>query len=414
MKQLTVRGKTYQLPIYLPDATRGVVKGLDISDLQTVGIRGVVVNTYHLTGNNLGLDMKTAGGIGKFMNFNGLFVSDSGGWQIFSLIHRNKSPRPYEHGISCCSPSEEKIAYIPELTHRVLRQQNKNSAYSGDNNNVWGNNKVSSGYISDEGVVFGATTGTKDIFTPEDSITAQFNIGADILICLDDFTPPGATNEIINTSVDRTVLWAQRSKKRYLELIKERGLDNASRPLLLAVIQGDSNYTKRKECIDRLVEIGFDGYGYGGYAIDETGNLDLDLSRFIAENIPNDKIKFALGVGRPYQIAACYNMGWNIFDCTLPTRDARHQRLYTLDIAPTSMQDLLNPDIYRYIYIGKAHYSKDTRQISEFCDCFTCKTYTRAYLHHLFKIKDNLALRLATIHNLRTYSRLIEALQRLS
>ncbi len=390
-----IRNLAIRLPIYLPDATRGVVKGLDAIDLKEAGIEAVVVNTYHLrTSPGIdvlnkfgGLKLAPLASLGKlklpefalgkfearfasfrlgrlknFMGFNGMIVSDSGGWQVFSLIHRNGGK----------------------------------------------------GSIYDEGVVFNIGGGEKEMFTPEKSIQTQFAVGSDIMICLDDFTSPDASNDRIKESVERTVLWARKSKEEYTKILGERNLSNSERPLLIAVIQGGLDKSARKYCAEKLMEIGFDGYGFGGYVVDEKGELDLEISKYIADLIPNDKIKFALGVGTPYQIAICRQMGWDIFDCTLPSRDARHKRLYTFAHEPKKLGDLLKKECYGYIYINKSIYACDKESIEKNCDCYTCKNYSRAYLHHLFKIHDTLAFRLATIHNLRHYSRLVGYLREFS
>lgn len=349
MTSIKIRGIDVSLPIYLPDATRGVIKGIDMIDAINAGVEGVVVNTLHLA------ELGDIGGVKKFMGFESLVVSDSGGWQVFSLIHRNKTP----------------------------------------------------GKITDEGVEF--TVGTKkQIFTPEQSIQIQFKIGSDIVICLDDFTPPDATQEKILESVNRTILWAKRCKEEFT--ILTQNIPNP--PALLAVIQGGWSYEARKLCASELIKIGFDGYGFGGYVIDpKTSKMDLEIAKYIADLIPDDKIKFALGVGKPYEIAICYKMGWQIFDCTLPTRDARHKRLYVFNYNPQNAQDLLDKNIYGYVYIDKNKYTHDLTPIEEFCDCHTCKNYSKGYLYHLFNIGDTLAYRLATIHNLRFYTRLIGMLR---
>lgn len=349
---MKIKGKVYKTPIFLPDATRAVVKALDSNDLQSAGVKGVVVNTYHLM-DRPGLDfVQSAGGIKKFMNFHKLVVSDSGGWQIFSLIHRNK--------------------------------------------------KV--GKITDEGVTFSIGDIRNKLFTPENAIEAQFKIGADIMICLDDFTPPNADKETIKKSVERTIHWAERSKRKYLEILKKEKISKAKRPLLFAVIQGDADKEMRKQCAEALLDIGFDGYGFGGYPIDKkTGKLDLEIAEYLSNLIPNKYPKFALGIGTPKDIISCVKFGWTMFDCTLPTRDARHKRLYVFENDPKRC---------KYLRINKTEYKKDMKPISKNCDCHTCQNYSRAYLHYLFKINDILAERLASIHNLRTYTRIVESLNR--
>lgn len=361
MKKLKIKDKSYDLPIFLPDATLGVVRTLDNRDLSEAGINGVVVNTYHLVtnpGTNL---IKKVGGIKKFMNFEGLVVSDSGGWQIFSLIHRK-------------------------------------------------NNR---GKITNKGVEFSVGKGKKSVFTPEESINIQLDIKSDVVICLDDFTSPNASKKQTTKSVDRTILWAKKSKVEFEKQIKKRKISKKDRPLLFAVIQGDKIKKERKRCAEELLKIGFDGYGFGGYAIDEkSGGLDFDLAKYIADLIPKNAYKFSLGTGKPLDIARLWKMGWQIFDCTLPTRDARHKRLYVFKKNPKNAKTLLKKESHGYLYINKHKYKTDNDPISNFCDCYTCKNHTRAYLHHLFKLDDVLAYRLATIHNLKTFSKVVEVLKK--
>lgn len=341
-----------KFPIFLPDATRAVTKALDSTDLNRASVKGVVVNTFHLQQEPGLAVLKQAQGIKNFMNYDGLVVSDSGGWQVFSLIKRSGLP----------------------------------------------------GKITDEGVVFRVGSKNNDLFTPEKSIQTQFAVGSDIMICLDDFADNKATKRQVEEVVTRTIKWAKRSKDEYLVQCNRYRFDENSRPLLFAVIQGGYDKNLRKQCAEELIKIGFDGYGYGGYVIDEaTNSLNLEISKYIAELIPNDKYKFALGNGKPEDIVALYRMGWQIFDCTLPTRDARHKRLYV------SKND--NPQDYEYLYINKKGYQFDNNSIDNRCDCHTCKNYSRAYLHHLFKIQDVSAYRMASIHNLRFYTKLTESLQ---
>ena len=377
IKELKIKGRSYKLPIFLPDATLGIVRGLDREILEKTGTRGVVVNTYHLN-DTPGMEvlkkyangnMKEGSGIKNFMNFAGLVVSDSGGWQVFSLIKR--------HG--------------------------------------------EGGEITDEGVKFeigGEKNKKMEIFTPEDSIRIQFEIGADILICLDDFTGADDNEEKIKESVERTILWAKRTRAEFDKIVAEKKMTDETRPLLFAVIQGGWSKKLRKYCAEELLKIGFDGYGYGGYMVNDEGELDEEMSKYIAELIPDEFPKFALGVGKPWDIARCYEFGWDIFDCVLPTRDGRHKRLYNFKTSSRKNVgvglglDLKLPDSYEFLYIGRGKFSGDIHPIGLDCDCFTCQNYSRGYLHHLFKIKDMLAYRLAVIHNLRVYNRVVENLGR--
>jgi queuine tRNA-ribosyltransferase len=359
VETITIKGNTYKLPQFLPDATRAVVKSVDSNTLKSAQIEGVVVNTYHLMHEPGPSVIEASGGIKSFMNFDGLVTTDSGGWQIFSLIHRNKN----------------------------------------------------AGSITDKGVSFAIGKYKKKLFTPEDSIDIQFKIGSDIIICLDDFTDPAGKIDKITESVTRTTLWAKRCKDRYNQLCEQKGLNDKTRPHIYSVVQGGANLEMRQKSAEELNSIGFDGFGFGGYLVDENSDLDLNVAQKLTQLIPQDKVRFALGTGSPYEIAMCRQFGWDIFDCTLPTRDARHMRLYVFNEPPQNMQDLLKKEIYGYLYIKREEFTRDFRPIEEACDCYTCKNYTRAYLHHLFKIEDTLAFKLATIHNLRHYTKVIQLLR---
>ncbi|MBT7349245.1 queuine tRNA-ribosyltransferase family protein [candidate division WWE3 bacterium] len=355
--EVKIKGQVHKLPIFLPDATRAVTKSIDSLDMTASNVRGAVVNTYHLM-TEPGTDvLQKFGGVKDFMNYEGLVVSDSGGWQVFSLIHRSGLP----------------------------------------------------GKITDEGVTFSLGGAKDQLFSPEKSIKVQFDIGSDIIICLDDFTPPEASKAENEATVDRTTLWAKRCKREYENQLIKRKLSTDERPMIFAVVQGHKDKDLRKKSADSLKAIGFDGYGFGGYLIDESGNLDLEMSKYIADLIPSDRIKFALGFGKPWDIASLYKMGWDIFDCTLPTRDARHMRLYTFSGKPEEL-DLAKRESYELLSINRGKFVEDQSPISPYCSCHTCKNYSRAYINHLFRIKDTSAYRLATIHNLWTYNKVIEVI----
>ena len=355
-KKLISKGVEYSYPLFLTDATFGVVKSLDSIDIKNAQINGIVVNTYHLLNNPSSKTIQSLGGIKKYMSYEGLVVTDSGGWQIFSLIHRNKK----------------------------------------------------AGKITNDGVVFSYGNLKGTLFTPEDCIDTQFEIGSDIIICLDDFTPPDVSKEKTHDTVLRTISWANRCKNQYEKNLEKYGFDKNNRPLLFAVVQGGNFIDERKFCIDKLLEFGFDGYGFGGYMIDENGNLDLEVSEKLAKLIPDEFFKFALGVGDPYQVLKCLEYGWELFDCTLPTRDARHKRLYLFTSENLTKENINDKSFFKYTYIGKDKYINSNEKISEFCDCYTCKNFSLGYLNHLFKINSVSAQRLASIHNLRFYSMLFE------
>jgi queuine tRNA-ribosyltransferase len=369
--KLFTANHTYPLPLYFPDATRGVTRSLDSQDLSKVGIKGVVVNTYHLR-QQPGVELLTKlGGIASLMHWPNLITSDSGGFQLFSLIQKN-----------------------PDL-----------------------------GKITDEGVVIytGKSKQKKELFTPEDSIKIQFALGSHLMICLDDFTPDKANEKRVKESVDRTIAWAARCKDEFIRQLKQRGLNNQTkkleRPLLLAPIQGHDNEKLRRYCAQELVKLDFDGYGMGGWPFKANGEFDYDMCELNASLTPDNKLRFALGIGTPANIVRLYSMGYHLFDCVLPTRDARHQRLYVFTQDPNSLdwaeltRKTNNHNWYDYLYINRGVFKDDQQPLSQFCDCPTCQNYSRAYLHHLFKIGDSTAYRLASLHNLRLYSQVMEKLQ---
>lgn len=165
------------------------------------------------------------------------------------------------------------------------------------------------------------------------------------------------------------------------------------------MVQGGNNKKLRKYCASELIKIGFDGYCFGGFPV-QNGKFLSEIVRYVAKLLPDDKPKYALGVGKPENIVECVKFGYQIFDCVIPTREARHQKLYIFDHKK-----------YSTINIGSGKFSQSLDPISKNCDCHTCKNFSRAYLHHLFKIKDSSAFRLATIHNLRFYTMLMESLK---
>ena len=351
-----------EFPVFFPDATKGVIRSLDSADVKNAGVTGLIVNTYHLATQPGASVIKHAGGIKQFMNWDGWIISDSGGFQLLSMIYAN----------------------------------------------------TSAGSITDNGVVFRRNTkqGVDQYkFSPEKSIQVQFAISSDIMVCLDDCPPAHAEPEQVEKSVARTILWAKRCKEEFARQLTIRKVDNEHRPLLFGVIQGGNNKKLREHCAHELQQIGFDGYGFGGGPLNEQGEYTNDILQFTASLMPDSLPKYALGVGNPQAIVDCCRMGYTIFDCVLPTRDARHQRLYVFSRDPEKTGLFDTGNVYEYVHIMQEKYTRDKTPVSPYCDCFTCSHYSKAYLHHLFVIEDSLAGRLATIHNLRMYTMLIEKLR---
>lgn len=333
-----------KLPLFFPDATKAVVRSVDSQDILNTKTQGILVNTLHLY-LNLGKNvLKKFNGIGPFMNWPGALISDSGGFQVMSLA------------------------------------------------------KKGSGKITDEGVSFYLNKKKKVLLTPEKSIDFQLKLKTDLLVVLDDFTPPGASYDEAKDTVKRTINWAERSKAEFDKQTKGQ----KNKPYLVGVVQGGLFPNLRKECSLKLAEIGFDGYGYGGWPMDNKGKFDYQSAQIIAENTPKGSLLYGLGIGKPDEMANLFKMGYGIFDCVLPTRDARHGRLYVSDD---------NPKGYKFYSPDKEKYYCDDGKIDAKCDCLLCKNYSRAYLRHLYKIEDLTAVRLATIHNLRFYAQLMESLR---
>jgi len=340
-----------ETPFYMPDATRAVVKLNDNSELLMTKTAALVVNTFHLY-LQPGLEIiKLAGGVHRFMNWSGPILSDSGGFQIFSLIHKNKKL----------------------------------------------------GKISDEQVIFKSPLdGSTHEFSPEKSIQIQFDLGVDLMVCLDDCPPNEFSRPELEIAVSRTVAWAKRCKQEYLKQLKLRKLTGLSRPLLFAVIQGGADINLRSDCARALVKIGFDGYGFGARPVDQAGNFLEEVLQRTANFIPKKALRFALGIGTPADIYRCARMGWDMFDCVIPTREGRHGKLFYSDRYPR----------YRSININNSSFARDLKPINHQSRLLLLRQHSRAYLHHLFRLKEALGQRLASSHNLEFYQNFLEKIRR--
>jgi queuine tRNA-ribosyltransferase len=369
---LTTKTGSLQTPFFMPDATRAVVRGVAGGDVEAVGIEAMVVNTYHLM-LQPGQDfIKKAGGVHTFMHWDKPLLSDSGGYQVFSLIHKNK-----------------------EL-----------------------------GRITEDGAEFRSILdGSKQLLTPERAINIELDLGVDMLVVLDDPRPNSAPEGEVRLAVERTLRWAKRCKIEYEKQIIARGLDETTRPLIFGVVQGGMFRHLRKECLDGLVAIGFDGYGFGGRHVDMEGNFLEDIVSYTASIIPEESLRFALGIGTPSDIVRCYQMGWDMFDCVIPTREGRHGRLFLWKSGIWNLESGIlgkeknskfkNQDstFYTTINISNEQFKEDFTPVDATCDCVLCTKHTRAYLKHLFKVADPLAGQLASLHNLRFYMKLMEKLR---
>jgi queuine tRNA-ribosyltransferase len=335
-------------PFYMPDATRGFVKLTDNAEVRLTGTAALVVNTFHLY-LQPGLDViKRAGGLHKFMDWSGPLLSDSGGFQVFSLIHKNKQM----------------------------------------------------GKITDREVIFKSPLdGSRHVLTPEKSIQIQFALGTDMMVCLDDCPPNEFARADLELAVARTITWAKRCRKEYDKQIKKRRISGAKRPLLFAVIQGGAEIDLREYCAQELVKIGFDGYGFGARPVDQEGKFLEEVLARTAEFIPIGALRFALGIGTPEDIYRCARMGWDMFDCVIPTREGRHGKLFRIKTAGRQRA----AQSYETININNAKFAKDLTAISPTSHLPELRQHSRAYLHHLFRLNEPLGHKLASLNNLEFY-----------
>lgn len=356
---MRTRSGAAKTPFFMPDATRGFVKGMSHKDLQETGMGPMVVNTYHLF-LQPGMELiRKAGGINKFMNWDKPLLSDSGGYQVFSLIHKN-----------------------PQM-----------------------------GKITDEKVIFRSPlSGALHELTPEKAIQVQFDLGVDMMVCLDDPPPNTYSKEKISQAVERTLRWAGRCKAEYEKQLRKRKISEKDRPLLFGVIQGGEHLDLRKKCVEGLVAIGFDGYGFGARHVDQDGKFLEEVMEYTASLIPEHSLRFALGVGTPEDIVKCFSFGWDMFDCVIPTREGRHGRLF-LWKNKLKIGNKNSKAFYETININNEKFKKDFRPMDKNCSCYTCQNFSKGYLHHLFRMKDPLAGRLASIHNLKFYLELMDELR---
>jgi queuine tRNA-ribosyltransferase len=344
---------TLKTPAYMPDATRGFIKLITPAELKEAGAEALVVNTYHLY-LQPGLDViKKAGGIHKFMGWNGPLISDSGGFQVFSLIHKD----------------------------------------------------AKLGKIDDEKVTFKSPLdGSWHEFTPEKSIQIQFELGVDVMVCLDDCPPNDFEKELIERAVNRTIAWAKRCKAEFERQCKLRKLSKAKRPLLTAVIQGGADLALRKRCAEGLAAIGFDAYGFGARHVDKDGKIMTKVLKYTASLIPEGAIRFALGIGTLSDIKTCAALGWDIFDCVIPTREGRHGRLLSLKKSTAGFKESA-------WNVSNSKFKDDMSAINP-DSCFPeLKKGSKAFLHHLFRLNEPLGSKYAALNNLEAYYKWVKRIR---
>lgn len=311
-----------ETPIFMPVGTRGSVKSLSPDDLLEVGSQIILGNTYHLyirPGDEL---IARQGGLHSFSNWHGPILTDSGGFQVFSLEGLRK--------------------------------------------------------ITEEGVEFRShMDGSKHFFSPEKVVSIQRNLGSDIIMVLDECVPYGKNKAYTAKSLELTTRWAERCRKALAP--GENG------QLMFGIIQGGFYKDLRETSLKQLTKIPFEGYAIGGLSVGESTQEMYDILRHIAPMLPADKPRYLMGVGTPLDILEGIEAGVDMFDCVLPTRNARNGTLYT-------SQGKLN--------IKKAKFSEDSGPIDPNCNCYACRNFSRAYLRHLYMARELLSYRLNTLHNL--------------
>ena len=320
----------FETPMFMPVGTQATVKTLSVEEVKAIGSGVILSNTYHLwlrPGEDI---VAKAGGLHKFMNYDGPILTDCGGFQVFSLIKNKKKD------------------------------------------------------IMEEGVVFKShLNGEKLLLTPEKSIEIQNKLDSDIAMSFDECIPYPASYEYAKKSTERTVRWAKRGKDVF----------NNDRQSLFGIVQGGEYEDLRYWCAKELVKMDFDGYSIGGTSVGEDKDTMYKMVDYAIKYLPSDKPRYLMGVGEPTDLFEGVSRGVDMFDCVLPTRLARHGHAFTLD---------------GKINLRNAKYKEDFTPIDKECDCYCCKSYTKAYIRHLIVANETLGQRLLSIHNLRFLIKIME------
>ncbi|MCE5180639.1 MAG: tRNA guanosine(34) transglycosylase Tgt [Betaproteobacteria bacterium] len=328
---LTLAHGKVETPAFMPVGTYGTVKAMSPVELKEIGAHIVLGNTFHLW-LRPGLEVIEAhGGLHRFMGWDGPILTDSGGFQVFSLGDLRK--------------------------------------------------------ITEEGVKFQSpVNGDRCFLTPEESMRIQKVLNSDIVMIFDECTPHPADLQQAGDSMRLSLRWAERSKRAH------EGNPNA----LFGIVQGGMHESLRDESLAGLVNIGFDGYAIGGLSVGEPKEDMMRILDHVAPQMPADKPRYLMGVGTPEDLVDAVERGVDMFDCVMPTRNARNGWLFTR---------------FGTVKIKNAQYRLDTRPLDEECGCYACCNFTRAYLHHLHRIGEILGARLNTIHNLHYYQELMQGIR---
>lgn len=346
-----------QTPAFVTVGTKATVKALTAEQIRSLGAQVVLANTYHLylqPGTEI---VEKAGGFGPFMDWYGPTMTDSGGFQAFSL------GAAFGSAVSKVASADAPVEDISPVAGQLAN-------------------------VTDEGVTFKShIDGSMHLFTPESSMEAQWKIGADMIFAFDECTSPTAPYEYQKKSLARTESWAKRCLIRHNELNKE------NKQALFGVVQGGRHQDLREEAARTMGALPFDGYGIGGsFTKDDIATAVAWVNKIL----PEDKPRHLLGIGEPRDLFDAVESGCDLFDCIAPTRMGRHGTLHTSN-------GRLN--------IRNAIFVKDFSPIEEGCSCYTCTHHSRAYLAHLFRADEMTAATLASIHNINFILRLVEKMR---
>lgn len=329
--RMTFPRGTVETPAFMPVGTYGTVKGMTPDDIKAIGAEIILGNTFHLMLRPGTEVVKAHGDLHDFMNWDKPILTDSGGFQVFSLGKLRK--------------------------------------------------------ITEEGVTFNSPiNGDKVFLDPEKSIEVQRDLGSDIVMIFDECTPYPATEQQARESMELSMRWAERSKVAHG--------DNPS--ALFGIVQGGMHENLRTESKDGLEKIGFDGYAIGGLSVGEPKEDMIRILNHLGKDLPEQKPRYLMGVGKPGDIVEAVRRGIDMFDCVMPTRNARNGHLFTSE---------------GVIKIRNAKHRHDTSPLDPECDCYTCKNFSRSYLHHLDKCGEMLGGQLNTIHNLRYYQTIMRQMR---
>jgi queuine tRNA-ribosyltransferase len=328
-----------ETPVFMPVGTAGSVKGISQDILEELGAQIILGNTYHLYLRPGVSTVRKLGGLHGFMAWRRAILTDSGGFQVFSLNELRK--------------------------------------------------------VTEEGVTFRShLDGSSHFFSPESAMEAQIGLGADIIMAFDECTEYPADRTRMRASMEMTARWAERSKKYFEEHKHEvpwaalAGVGARATQTLFGIVQGGMDRELRKESAERTIEIGFPGYAIGGLSVGEPRELTREIVESTLEHLPADQPRYLMGVGTPEEIVEYASLGVDMMDCVLPTRAARHGLLFTSE---------------GKVSIKQARYAQDAGPLDPNCGCRVCRRYSRAYLRHLYASNEVLAQVLNTIHNLSFY-----------